>query len=148
MRVILNILLLAAFCGCTHNNGYIGPLFGNWVLSSMTVDGAAFDPHEADTFMQFQGDIVMTKLIDDRHTQLTYSVGTWERDDRTLILDYRHSDNEWQPGTGIYRAPEWLLLESNAINTLEILTLDKKQLRLRYLTPQGQVVNYSFRKTF
>lgn len=151
LRLFFCMILPAALCGCTHNGGDIGPLFGDWVLTSMTVDGDTCDADgpDVDTFMQFQGSIVMTKLIDDRHSTLVYSVGTWERaSDDVLLLDYTHSDNDHAPGTNIYRAPEWLLLESNAINTMQIISLDRSHMRLRHTTADGAMAEYTFRKTF
>ncbi len=55
------LIIISLLCfGCTHNNGDIGPLFGTWVLDGMTVDGDKQDIGPDDTFMQFQGKIVMT----------------------------------------------------------------------------------------
>lgn len=143
------LIIISLLClGCTHNNGDIGPLFGTWVLDGMTVDGDKQDIGPDDTFMQFQGKIVMTKLIDERHTMLVYSVGTWERDGDVMELDYTHYDDNNEPGTGIYRAPTWLLLETDAINSLQILSLNNRHMTLQHTTAEGAIATYNFRKTF
>ena len=143
--IICAIALL--FGACTHNNGDIGPLFGTWALDGMTVDGTEADLGDDDTFMQFQGEIVMTKLIDRRHSLLRYCTGTWSREGDVLALDYTHSDDKNLPGTGVYSAPDWLLLKTNTINRLNILSLDNSHLRLRYIDADGSAVVYNFRKT-
>lgn len=137
-------LLLGA---CTHNNGDIGPLFGTWVIDDMTVDGTSADLGDDDTFMQFQGHIVLTKLIDPRHSLLRYCAGTWTREGDVLALDYTNGDDNNHAGTGTYAAPEWLLLETNAINRLNILSLDNAHMSLRYVADDGRTVVYNFRKT-
>jgi len=134
--------------GCTHNNGDIGPLFGTWVLDKMTVDGQEANLGPEHTFLQFQGKIVMAKLIDDRHSLLFYSVGTWEREGDEMFLDYTHHDDEFEAGTGQYSAPDWLLLTTNSINRLKVLSLDNKYMRLQFTTQDGRTAIYNFRKTF
>lgn len=151
-NIALNILLLLpllSFCsGCTHNNGDIGPLFGSWVLDEMTVDGKVQDLGDDNTFIQFQGKVVMTKLIDDRHSLLFYSVGSWERSGDELALDYTHYDDKSEPGTGQYSAPYWLLFETNAVNIVRIVSLNSKHMQLEYRTSDGKTAFYKFRKTF
>lgn len=151
-RLIFIFSIIAAAIGlnsCTHNNGDIGPLFGSWVLEEMTVNGDKTVPDvDGDTFLQFQGGVIMAKLIDDRHSLLFYSVGSWEREGDVLIVNYTHSDNQTPQGEGQYMAPYWLMLTTNAINRITILSLDKKAMRLEYITPDGDTVRYLFRKTF
>lgn len=142
LHIILLVAALWLGCGCTHNNGDIGPLFGSWVLDEMTVDGVPEAFGEEYTVMQFQGEIVMTKLIDDRHSLLGYSVGTWIRHDDVLDLNYTHHDDESE-----YRTPEWLLLTHGVINTMVILSLDSRHMHLQHTTPDGRIVQYKFRKT-
>ena len=134
--------------GGTHNNGDIRPLFGTWVLDKMTVDEEDADLGQEHTFIQFQGKVVMAKLIDDRHSLLFYSVGTWEREGDELLLDYTHYDDKSEPGTGQYSAPDWLLLTTNSVNRLKVLSLDSKYMRLQYTAQDGRTATYNFRKTF
>ena len=148
-RLSSYIICVAAllFGACTHNNGDIGPLFGTWVLDEMTIDDTPADLGHNNTFMQFQGHIVLTKLIDPRHSMLRYCAGTWTREGDVLALDYTNSDDNNPAGTGTYAAPEWLLLETNAINRLNILSIDNGHMRLRYIDADGCIVVYNFRKT-
>ncbi len=133
--------------GCTHNDGDIGPLFGSWIVDEMTADGAEVSIDGGYGYLQFQGAVVMCKLIDDRHSLLFYSVGSYEREDDDLLLNFTHSDNETAPGQGQYSAPTWLLLTPDAVNRMEIISLDKSKMKLKHITPDGTVVLYSFRKT-
>ncbi|MDE6498969.1 MAG: lipocalin-like domain-containing protein [Muribaculaceae bacterium] len=146
------IYLLAAAAaliagGCTHNDGDIGPLFGSWLVEDMTLDGERVAAGEEHGYVQFQGAVVMCKLIDDRHSLLFYSVGSYEREGDALLLNFTHSDNTTAPGELQYSAPQWLLLTPNAVNRMEILALDNKKMKLKHITPDGYIVEYSFRKT-
>ncbi|MDE6453951.1 MAG: lipocalin-like domain-containing protein [Muribaculaceae bacterium] len=147
--VHLVIMCLAIACGsCTHNDGDIGPLFGTWVLDEMSVDGTVQELGPDHTFMQFQGAIALTKLIDDRHSLLAYCIGSWERDNNAIFIDYTHRDDNTAAGEGQYSAPWWLLLTSNAINRLDIISLDSKHMHLQHISTDGATVDYKFRKTF
>lgn len=147
--ILLTLTLLAATSSCTHNDGDIGPLFGSWILDSMTLDGQPYTPDvDGYTCLQFQGKVIMAKIIDDRHSLLFYSVGSWERTDNTLYLDYTHSDNDTPPGEGAYSAPYWLMLKPNAVNEVSILSLNSRHMHLRHITPDGDIVEYTFHKTF
>lgn len=146
-NIILALAAIISATGCTHNNGDIGPLFGSWVLDEMTVDSEVADLGEDHTFFQFQGGVIMVKRIDDRHSLLFYGVGSWERDGDVLALNFTHSDDKTEPGEGQYSAPYWLLMTTNSVNRVEILSLDSKRMQLRYDTPDGKTVLYQFRKT-
>ena len=113
MKRIIYLLVAAVAIisgGCTHNDGDIGPLFGSWLVEDITLDGQRTDPGEGHGYVQFQGAVVMCKLIDDRHSLLFYSVGSYVREGDALLLDFTHSDNTTAPGEGQYSAPQWLLL--------------------------------------
>lgn len=150
MKRILTIILPLLFAACTHNNGDIGHLFGSWVLTSMTVDGEAVEePYpDADTFLMFQGKIAMVRVIDDRSSLLTYRMATWTREGNIIALDFTHRDDDNGPGTSIYEAPAWLMLTNKAVNDMQILSLTSGNMHLRHVTPDGDIVEYKFRKTF
>lgn len=138
----------ALAAGCTHNDGDIGPLFGSWYLEEMTLDGRPVEQQSGVySFMQFQGAVVMCKLIDDRHSLLSYNVGSYVREGDALLLDFTHSDNNTAPGEGQYSAPEWLLLTPNSENRMDITSINNKKMKLKHITPDGYLVEYSFKKT-
>ena len=66
MRIIRYIftalLAIAAMCSCTHNNGDIGPLFGQWKITDIATTDAATGTvtHNATSgaFLSFQNDVV------------------------------------------------------------------------------------------
>ena len=74
--------------------------------------------------------------------------GTWALDGMTVDgTEADLGDDDTLPGTGVYSAPDWLLLKTNTINRLNILSLDNSHLRLRYIDADGSAVVYNFRKT-
>lgn len=150
---IVLICLLAAvavmLAACTGNDHTPMPWMGSWDMTSMTVDGkesAEVEPHT--TVWEFQNDIVEISLLDAVDGVATTRTGTWKVDGRRLSLNYTHSQTGVAAGTGDYSAPQWLLMQQNAVLQLDILRLDRRDITLQYVTPKGQTVVYTLHKTW
>ncbi|MGN0231876.1 MAG: lipocalin-like domain-containing protein, partial [Muribaculaceae bacterium] len=91
IRYILTALLaIAALCSCTHNNGDIGPLFGQWKITDIATTDAATGTVTHNTtsgaFLSFQNDVVtLTQVYDGQH-QSALSYGQWELNGNSLTL--------------------------------------------------------------
>lgn len=48
---------MMAICGCTQNNGHIGPWFGQWKVERITVDGVNDSDYAGDCFFCFQSHV-------------------------------------------------------------------------------------------
>ena len=50
LRIIAAVVMTAISGSCTHNNGDIGPWFGEWKLTSIEIDGSPDAAYKANTF--------------------------------------------------------------------------------------------------
>lgn len=139
---------LAAIVGCTTNNGDIGLYYGAWGLKSVTVNGEtsnAWCDDNSWTTWQFQNNIVcITRYWPDHKYEDRW--GTWHDDDKSLMLDFTHSDNDYPSGTDIYAAPEWLYMPLGVVIHLEILRQTSCKMVLRNTLPNGDEIVYTLEK--
>lgn len=147
MRKVITLILVAvAFCSCRVNNGDIGDFFGSWLLYSMTVDGQEADGFDQEsTFWEFQNNIILISQVDDLFEK-NERWGTWVDEGNRLLLNFTHSENGIAPGTGPYRAPEWLYFPENEIIGLTFTERTSKQMALSWQDQSGHTIVYSLRK--
>lgn len=136
---LLLISLLTILPGCTTNNGDIGPLFGQWKLTEILIDGEPEPGYNGDIFWQFQSHVISMRRIDPDHTQ-HFCFGSWQMpDNKTLQLDFSHTDDEntdWR-----YKPFEDTMLPT-AVSNLDIVTLNSSRITATYLTDSGQTITY------
>lgn len=146
--IIICVAALTALHGCTQNNGRIGSLFGTWVLTAMDVDGepdAGFMPDA--TTWDFQNNIVNIELRTGVMDLETSRRGTWSREGDCLLLNYTHSDDDHEAGTGIYAAPEWLHFAPCSVTKLQIVSESGRSMTLR-MEREGHTYTYLLNKTW
>ena len=100
------LLAIAAMCSCTHNNGDIGPLFGQWKITDIAttdaVTGTVTHNATSGAFLSFQNDVVtLTQVYDGQH-QSALSYGKWELNGNSLTLYFDISDGVSLPGAMFY----------------------------------------------
>ena len=100
------LLAIAALCSCTHNNGDIGPLFGQWKITDIAttdaVTGTVTHNATSGAFLSFQNDVVtLTQVYDGQH-QSALSYGQWELNGNSLTLYFDISDGVSLPGAMFY----------------------------------------------
>lgn len=149
------ISLMAAVCclccGCTRNNGDIGPKFGTWKLTSMTIDGEPAPEYQGNIFWGFQsGSLSFTTVTytngipSDVNTPGHLVFAGWSEADGYLVINTAFSDDQ---GTYRYTPPAVLLLpEQNPAIRLKILSEDSRRMELEYITDAGNRMTYSLRK--
>lgn len=148
-RIFLPLVIAVISAGCTCNDGDIGPWFGSWSMSEMTVDGRTpdgFDPTA--TVWEFQSSLIRISLLGEHHTMDDMSWGTWHESDGHLYLDYTHPSDKYENSNGEYEAPSWLLIQKNSVADLAILERGKRRMTLEYITPEGEKVVYTLKKTW
>lgn len=140
------MLVAVAFCGCRMNNGDIGDFFGSWLLYSITIDGQEAEGFDTEsTYWEFQNNIIEISRVDS-HYQKWGRWGTWVDDGDRLLLDYTHGDEDYAPGTDIYKAPEWLYFPSNQIIVLNFVERHSKRMVLSMQDDKDRRIVYSLRK--
>ncbi len=144
--IILLTIAVMALCGCRVNNGDIGDYFGAWLLYSMTVDGEVpedFNPEQ--TYWEFQNNIVQISRVSYMFEKKG-RWGTWSEDDNTLLLNFTHYQEGYEPGSAQYRAPEWLGFPQNSIIPLTFVSRSSKRMELTWRDVEGKIYVYSLRK--
>lgn len=110
MRILTKIFLLALTFGlsaCMHNDGDIGPMFGTWKVTSITVDGEEDPAYQGNVFFQFQSQVV--RLVQSLpHNDMTEQFGSWECSDDDLTLDFHYYVD---PESPVYSIPAVTRLE-------------------------------------
>ena len=60
-RILIGLFLGIVVTSCTHNDGYIGPLFGKWQLIEMWENGT-MTPHDS-LYYNFQSSVIKLQLV-------------------------------------------------------------------------------------
>lgn len=145
MKKYLHILcLIFAVCvACTRNNGDIGPWFGTWKLSSITIDGQpeAYNA-DPDILWKFQSDIICMVRADDNEHTATPRWGTWSHSGNMLSLDFTYTDNN---GDGEY-TPFPVTHLQRGVTAIDIVKLSGSEIRLRWIDHAGQTIEYTLNK--
>ena len=116
LRIIFPALLLL-FAACTHNDGDIGPLFGQWRLTSPECPDAAL-------YISFQNTTVETKAVYPRH-ESTEAFGNWTLSDRILTLDFPDPDRQ-APAEFQFGAFEQFTVETLTSRRFVLTTPDRR----------------------
>jgi len=144
LRTFTAAIIAILACACTHNNGDIGPWFGQWKLESLEADGTPDPAYKGNQFWSFQNDILqIDELIDDmlyvRH------IATWRREGGLLLIDFTHSDANSPSTDGNYAPPSNIGLEPDAVNALAIDRLSGSRIVLTH-DAGDRVITYRLRK--
>ena len=129
------ICCFLAFTGCTHNNGDIGPWFGQWKVERIDKDGEADPDSEGNCMLRFQSSVVTAVLVTyDSGTNTTSTVlkyGNWEENGGYLHLVFKeHSD---QPLEALHLDKEC---------SLKVIRRDGKDKQLQLTKDDGTVYTY------
>lgn len=139
-HILFAVLLPLVLCACTQNNGHIGPLFGSWHLENMTCDGTPLpQPDATDTYWKFQGSVVEVILTEGFYDAGFYT-GTWTRDASVLSVSFPPAD---APLT-----PQWMGFTAQTPLRLDIVRLDGSEMILKWISDEGNVYIYNFKKTW
>lgn len=150
--IILAAALGCLLCCCTHNNGDIGPKFGLWKQTSMTVDGEPDPAYGGNILWGFQhGSLTFTTVSYDHGVPVAPPDGSptlvftsWSEADGYLVIDTDYSDGQ---GTFRYTPPAVLRLPAQTSGIrLKIISESSGKMELEYITPDGLSIRYSLQK--
>jgi hypothetical protein len=149
MLAVVAIVMCGVMSGC-QNNGDIGPWYGSWLLTEMTVDGEPYTkPFEGDLFVywSFQNGIVSVTRTD-KFYNMDVTYGRWEATDTELLLNFDNTDDLDEDNSSRYGAPTYLLMDPNAVEHLQFVSNNWKTMVLSYVNAQGQKIIYTIKKEF
>ena len=131
-NIILFAVLLTAAASCTTNNGDIGPWFGTWRVTEITVDGVAEADYQGNLFFKFQSTVFEMLIVYDNHdTESRF--GVWS-DDGNGTLRVSFPDANYAPLPQSHMAAEQNVLTFNGVQSSGFV--------LRLDSPDGHVYTY------
>lgn len=138
LKILLGgILMTLLLQDCTQNDGYIGSIFGIWILDEMTIDGKPSELNVQDYTWRFQNNIVQITHQLPYHDFIVYT-GTWERIEGELVLNFEHNLGG--------KVPEELEMQPNSVTSLKILHESNKSMQLEFENSNNNKVVYVLRK--
>lgn len=144
-KILIIISLLAIFIACRTNNGDIGPLYGQWILAGLTLDGEPDSIECSDFSFGFQNNILYIAHQTGYH-EFTESFGTWTLDGDDLTLNFTHTADQ-HPENGIkFNPPVELHIPVRAATVMKVYTLTDKNLRFGFTDSIGCKYDYSLYK--
>lgn len=145
IQLIVALIAVTMISGCTQNNGDIGEWFGEWHLKTIEINGVDDDKYDGDVLWKFQNNIVEMVVVSKTGHSHTEHYGTWSADDRTLTLNFTHSDDLNAAGTGKYAPPAQTLLPA-AVTDLRIVKLSSREIILQYNPDSATAIVYTLAK--
>jgi len=139
------ILIVAAFATrCTHNNGDIGPLFGQWIMTDITADGERpADVIATNWNWRFQNAVLLISEVDYLGHEYSQYWASWEREGQTLRINYNNTDPAI---TWAYDFPSAIGFTQATTYTLTIESESSSQMTLRMVNPDGITYVYTLKK--
>lgn len=140
------ICFVISLVSCVTNDGDIGLLYGQWTLTGLTIDSESTEIDVKLYFWRFQSDIIKIQRYEGNNHSSS-SVGTWERSENDLYLNFTHSAaTEGSGNWDFYNPPPELGIPGREISLLNIERLTNKDMVLRYDGPDGKIYRYTFKK--
>jgi lipoprotein len=140
--------LCALLCGCTRNNGDIGPWFGTWHLTSVEINGEDETGYMGNIFWAFQNNIIQLTLVpvdeEGNHEQIR-RFGTWAEENGTLLVCFEYNDDT-DPAGWEYRPFEELHIPYKGVTSLAVIKKPGSETVLRYTADDGAVYTYKLKK--
>lgn len=133
-HLLSTICCLILLCGCTHNNGDIGPLFGKWKVTAIEVDGTEACDYAGNVFWNFQSHTIGITAILPDHERID-GFGNWTLVNNILSLSFPDSDK---------LPPVQAALPSQCL--LEVVTLNTRHAIFRYRSAEGSSLTYFLTK--
>lgn len=134
-------MLVSTLMGCTQNDGYIGDIFGSWVVVDIQRDGNSI-PDIKQSTLSFQNSIVFAVYADENHSAWR-EAGTFTLVGDKLTLDFTHTLPEAD-----HRNLDWLYLPVQAVTDCCVTTLNSSKFDFYYIDREGVKYSYKFRRTW
>lgn len=145
VRHFLLAILAVVACACNSNDGDIGHFYGQWAMTSFTIDGVEADVDITDFYWRFQNNIVQITELDGWYETFD-TFGTWSQSGQTLALDFTHRQTDIPNDTWRYSPPAQLGLARNAVTELAIEKITSSALVLSWTDAHGRKLRYTLKK--
>ncbi len=136
INIFICLIAIASLTGCTHNNGDIGPLFGQWKVTTISIDGQSLENYDGNLFFSFQNQVFMQRTTNELSHEVNQTVGIWKYSSNDLIIDF--SDPEYAPLT--------ISGMIDGLNTVKVISLSNKKMNISYQNSTGNIYRLSLEK--
>lgn len=136
LSALLSIAFLLALSSCTHNNGDIGPLFGQWKLISIETQGVDLPEYDSDVFWCFQDSAIQILSRTDQH-EFEQRYGNWSLTDNDTRLLLTFPDPRW---------PASQAIGLRETTVLRVITLTSRDAVFEMSDTDGASITYTLRK--
>ncbi len=133
---LLGAVILLALTSCTHNNGDIGSLYGQWKLVSIDAQGVEIPEYNGDVFWSFQDSAIQILSRMDQH-EFEQRYGNWSLTDGDTRLVLTFPDDRWP-------APRSIGLKETTV--LHVITLTSRDAVFEMSDTDGMSITYTLRK--
>lgn len=133
---LLSAVILLMFSSCTHNNGDIGPLYGQWKLISIDADGIELPEYKGDVFWCFQGGAIQILSRTDQH-EFEQRYGNWSLTDGDTRLVLTFPDTRW---------PALQSIGLQETSVLRVIALTSRDAVFELSDTGGTSITYTLRK--
>lgn len=104
-KTFIALIMTLLLCGCTQNNGNIGPIYGSWSLISLSENDEPVEL-EDETVFSFQNEIVQVVKLAVPPYNATYRYGNFSIVDNILTLKFQEKPTE--KDSHLFLTPTWL----------------------------------------
>lgn len=144
LRYLLFILPVILSVGCTHNNGDIGPLFGQWIMTDITADGTRpADITPTDWNWRFQSGVLLISHVDYLAHEHHEYWASWEKDGESLLINYQNTQDGYD---FYYDIPAQIGFTTPSHYKLDILQSSSKNMTLQMVNSDGVTYVYTLKK--
>ncbi|MDE6631613.1 MAG: lipocalin-like domain-containing protein [Muribaculaceae bacterium] len=142
----ISVILFMSICGCTQNNGYIGPIFGSWSLKELS-SGSEHLELTKETVFSFQNEVVRISQISENPYAGVSRYGNFTISDEYLSLTFL---TELTPdGEGSrFLVPSWLYFPKDVMPLIFKIKELKGNRMVLVLNDGTKELTYSFAKTW
>jgi len=96
-HIIIAMLAITALGSCTHNDGDIGPWFGQWHLDSIEIDGVPDTNYDGNFYFMFQDKIFALSWVDEENHIYYDSFAQWQENDGGTTMTVNFLDPRYSP---------------------------------------------------
>ncbi len=132
-------MVLPLLGGCVRNDGDIGNLFGNWVITSISCNGDKVET-TPDIMINFQGDFFSLGTVREEQVFLPDLVGKWSEDGSLFTLNA-----DYNAGT-VKEFPSALGFGTEKVVKLTVREKTHNNMEWSYTTPEGDGYIYRLKK--
>lgn len=119
-------LLMAVATSCTSNDGNIGFWFGQWKVTSITVNDSIATSQDRTLYFSFQSGVIEQKIIYSAHAY-NQAFGSWSENEAQKTVTFTFYEDLYEPIDGYLSTGDNVLSYSHSGDNLTLTLVDSTQ---------------------